>query len=61
MVHSLAGWLGFEHMNTKDFLRLGLPLGETTLRAIDFVVQYVLRGGDTTKLEDEIKAIDDHD
>jgi hypothetical protein len=48
-------------MNTKDFLRLGLPLGETTLRAIDFVVQYVLRGGDTTKLEDEIKAIDDHD
>ncbi len=44
-------------MNTKDFLRLGVPLGEATRRATDFVAQYVLRGGDTAKLEDEIKAI----
>lgn len=44
-------------MNTKDFLRLGVPLGEATRRATDFVAQYVLRGGDTSKLEDEIKAI----
>jgi tRNA-splicing ligase RtcB len=44
-------------MNTKDFLRLGVPLGEAARRATDFVAQYVLQGGDTTKLEDEIKAI----
>ncbi len=44
-------------MNTKDFLRLGVPLGEATRRATDFVAKYVLRGGDTTKLEDELKGI----
>ncbi len=44
-------------MNAKDFLRLGVPLGEATRRATDFVAQYVLRGGDTAKLEEEIKAI----
>ncbi len=44
-------------MNTKDFLRLGVPLGEATRRATDFVAQFVLRGGDTAKLEEEIKAI----
>ena len=44
-------------MNTKAFLRLGVPLGEATRRATDFVAQFVLRGGDTAKLEDEIKAI----
>src|SRR5438046_1299064 len=44
-------------MNTKDFLRLGVPFGEATRRATDFVAQYVLRGGDTAKLENEIKAI----
>ena len=40
-------------MNAKDFLRLGVPLGEATRRATDFVARYVLRGGDTAKLEDE--------
>ena len=44
-------------MNTKDFLCLGVPLGEATRRATDFVAQYVLRGGDTAKLENEVKAI----
>jgi hypothetical protein len=44
-------------MNAKDFLRLGVPLGEATRRATDFVAQYVLRGGGTAKLEDEIKAV----
>jgi hypothetical protein len=44
-------------MNTKDFVKLGVPLGEATRRATGFVAQYVLRGGDTAKLEDEIKAI----
>ena len=31
-------------MNSKDFLRLGVPLGEATRRATDFVAQYVLQG-----------------
>ncbi len=44
-------------MNTKDFIRLGVPLGEATRRATDFVAQYVLRRGDTSKLEEEVKAI----
>lgn len=29
-------------MNTKDFLRLGVPLGEATLRAADFVANFML-------------------
>ncbi|HXS68524.1 MAG TPA: RtcB family protein [Candidatus Polarisedimenticolia bacterium] len=44
-------------MNAKDFLRLGVPLGEATRRATDFVSQFILRGGDKSKLEEEVKAI----
>jgi tRNA-splicing ligase RtcB len=44
-------------VNTKDFIRLGVPLGEATRRATDFVAQFVLGGGDPSKLEGEIKAI----
>jgi len=33
-------------MNTKDFLRLGVPLGEATRRATDFVAKFILGGGD---------------
>jgi tRNA-splicing ligase RtcB (3'-phosphate/5'-hydroxy nucleic acid ligase) len=44
-------------MNTKDFIRLGVPLGEATRRATDFVSQFILSGGDKTKLEEELKAI----
>src|SRR6476620_5966155 len=44
-------------MNTKDFIRLGIPLGEATRRATDFVAQFILSGGDKTKLEEELKAI----
>src|SRR5881275_2645208 len=44
-------------MNTKDFIRLGIPLGEATRRATDFVSQFVLSGGDKTTLEEELKAI----
>ncbi len=44
-------------MNTKDFLRLGVPLGEATRRATDFVVKFVLGGGDKSQLEEEVKAI----
>jgi tRNA-splicing ligase RtcB len=44
-------------MNTKDFIRIGIPLGEATRRATDFVSQFILSGGDKTKLEEELKAI----
>jgi tRNA-splicing ligase RtcB len=44
-------------MNTKDFIRLGVPLGEATRRATDFVSKFILSGGDKTRLEDEVKAI----
>src|ERR1043165_9139933 len=44
-------------MNTKDFIRLGIPLGEATRRATDFVSQYILSGGDKSRLEEELKAI----
>src|ERR1041384_230503 len=44
-------------MNAKDFIRLGIPLGEATRRATDFVAQFILSGGDKTRLEEEIKAI----
>ena len=32
-------------MNTKDFLRLGVPLGEAIRRATDFVAQFIPGGG----------------
>ncbi len=44
-------------MNTKDFIRLGVPLGEATRRATDFISQFILAGGDKTRLEEEVKAI----
>ncbi|HEV8292055.1 MAG TPA: RtcB family protein, partial [Tepidisphaeraceae bacterium] len=47
-------------MNAKDFLRLGVPLGEATRRATDFVCQFVLGGGDKTRLHEEVAAIVAH-
>jgi len=44
-------------MNTKDFIRLGVPLGEATRRATDFISKFILAGGDKTCLEEEVKAI----
>ena len=44
-------------MNTKDFIRLGIPLGEATRRATDFISKFILSGGDRTRLEEEVKAI----
>jgi tRNA-splicing ligase RtcB len=44
-------------MNTKDFIRLGVPLGEATRRATDFVTKFILSGGDKTRLGEEVKAI----
>ena len=44
-------------MNTKDVLRLGVPLGEATRRATDFVAKFILSGGDKSRLHEEVKAI----
>jgi len=44
-------------MNTKDFLRLGVPLGEATRRATDFVARFILGGGDKSRLREEVSAI----
>ena len=44
-------------MNAKDLLHLGVPLGEPTRRATDFISQFVLSGGDKTRIEEEVKAI----
>ncbi len=44
-------------MNTKDFIRLGVPFGEATRRATDFITSFILSGGDKTRLEEELKAI----
>ena len=44
-------------MNTKDFLRMGVPLGEATRRATDFVSKFVLGGGDKSRLHEEVAAI----
>jgi tRNA-splicing ligase RtcB len=44
-------------MNTRDFIRLGVPLGEATRRATGFVSSFILNGGDKSRLEDEVKAI----
>jgi tRNA-splicing ligase RtcB len=44
-------------VNTKDFIRLGVPLGEATRRATDFVSKFILGGGDKGRLEEEVRAI----
>lgn len=44
-------------MNTKDLLRLGVPLGQATRRATDFVARFVLGGGDKARLHEEVAAI----
>lgn len=44
-------------MNSKHFIRLGVPLGEATRRATDFVTRFILGGGDKSRLEEEVKAV----
>src|SRR5207249_10053146 len=44
-------------MNAKDFLRLGVPLGEARRRATDFISRFILGGGDKSQLHEEVKAI----
>ena len=44
-------------MNIKHFIRLGVPLGEATRRATDFVSKFILTGGVKIRLEEQVKAI----
>jgi hypothetical protein len=44
-------------MNTKDFLCLGVPFGEAMRRTTDFVAQFILGGGDKSRLREEVAAI----
>ena len=44
-------------MNTKDFLRLGVPLGRATRLATDFISRFILGGGDKSRLHEEVAAI----
>jgi tRNA-splicing ligase RtcB len=46
-------------MNTQDLIRLGVPPGEPTRRAIDFISRYVLKGMDRSRLQEEVTAIID--
>ena len=39
-------------MNTKDFLRLGLPLGKAMRLATDFISKLILGGGDKSRLHE---------
>ena len=44
-------------MNTKDFLRLGVPLGEATRRATDFVARFILDGGVNKAADRSVKHV----
>lgn len=44
-------------MTTKDFLRLGVPLGQATRLATDFIAKFILGGGDKSQLHEEVAAI----
>jgi hypothetical protein len=44
-------------MNTKDFLKLGVPLGGATRQATDFVAKFILGGGEKSLLREEVAAI----
>src|SRR5205085_11441214 len=46
-------------MNSKDLIRMGVPLGEAQRRAIDFISKFILGGGDKSRLQEEVKAIVD--
>jgi len=44
-------------MNTKDFIRLGVPLGQATRRATDFIGKFILGGGDKSRWEGKLKGV----
>jgi tRNA-splicing ligase RtcB len=44
-------------VNAKDLIRLGVPLGEATRRATDFISRFILGGGDKSRIEEEVTAM----
>jgi hypothetical protein len=44
-------------MNTKDFVRLGVPLDRATRRATDLVARHILGDADKSRLAQEVTAI----
>ncbi|MCF7766032.1 MAG: RtcB family protein [Verrucomicrobia bacterium] len=44
-------------MNSKELIRLGVPLGEPIRRGMDFLSRYVLEGGDPAHLAGEVEAV----
>src|SRR5580658_2498574 len=44
-------------MNTKDLIRLGVPHGAPVHLGMEFIVTYIGRGGDASRLEEEVAAI----
>ena len=44
-------------MNTKEIIRLGVPMGRATRQATDFISRYILAGGDKSRLQDEVTAV----
>jgi len=44
-------------MNTKDLIRLGVPQGAALKSGMEFIVNYISQGGDSSRLEEEIGAI----
>lgn len=48
---------GGKKVNARDLIRLGVPLGEATRRATDFVARFILGSGDKSRLNEEVAAI----
>jgi tRNA-splicing ligase RtcB len=44
-------------MNTKDLIRLGVPQGVPLKLGMEFVVNFITRGGEPARLEEEVAAV----
>src|SRR5208283_4065567 len=44
-------------MNTKDLTRLGVPQGAPVKLGMEFIVNFIARGGDPARLEEEVAAV----
>jgi tRNA-splicing ligase RtcB len=44
-------------MNAKDLIRLGAPSGAPVQLGMEFIVNFITRGGDPSRLEEEVTAI----
>lgn len=44
-------------MKTKDYIQMGIPLGEPCRHAAQFISRFILAGGDKTQLAAELQAV----